>query len=541
MNWNIIESHNYKHYMQQFSIHSLLAKVIDSKGFDEEDVQSLLSPRLIYHDFSLFLEGEMALERIKEAIEQNENICIYGDYDCDGILATAILVQAFSMLGKKVGYHIPHRRDDGYGLNKQKVQEIYDKGYKLIITVDNGIRSHEAIELANELGVDVIVSDHHDYDELPDAFAIIHPKMSPEYPFKEISGGFIAYKLASALLGKHDKYLYCLAAITTISDMMPLLAENRSFVKRAFQFMNQEHYLQLDLLLGENRVYDMTSIGFIIAPKINSFGRLPHFIHPNHLVKYFLKNCDRDFILKMSNAAMRINNDRRNLTNKQYKNVLKNNEDAPFLYVYDQDIQEGIVGFVAGKYTSQYRKPSFVMTYDQVRQCYRGSARSIKELPLNKILNTLSDDLLQYGGHALAGGFSVAKEDVTQFKEDIARYIEKYGQDIEERKEALEVSLDDISLSAVKQLSILEPQGQGNEETTFMLKHVPVSQTRLLGQGQHLRFDLQLPHCNMQALYFHCPCIDEFKNKKEVQIYGKLKINKYLNTESINMILEDIK
>ena len=201
-----------------------------------------MNPRLIYHDFSLFEEADMTLERIHEAIENEEKICIYGDYDCDGILATTILVQAFKELGVQVGYHIPNRFDDGYGLNIERVEQMAKRGYSLIITVDNGVKAFEAVERANELGIDVIITDHHQFDaDLPDACTFIHTKLSPDYPFKEISGGFVAYKLASALLQKQDKYLYCLAAITTISDMMPLLDENRSLVKKALTFMNEEN------------------------------------------------------------------------------------------------------------------------------------------------------------------------------------------------------------------------------------------------------------------------------------------------------------
>lgn len=193
MNWDIKEIHNYNEYMQKYSIHSLLAKIFAQRKYNEQDVQGHTSKRLIYHDFSLFLDADLVLDRIQEALENDEKICIYGDYDCDGILSTAILVQAFLELGKKVGYHIPNRFEDGYGLNKERVQQMYEKGYSLLITVDNGIKAYEAIDLANELGIDVIVIDHHDYDELPDACAIIHTKMSPDYPFLQYEFGFQKY------------------------------------------------------------------------------------------------------------------------------------------------------------------------------------------------------------------------------------------------------------------------------------------------------------------------------------------------------------
>lgn len=542
MNWQLLNIDNYQQYMQQYSIHSLLAKIFASRKYQDEQIKHKLSKRLIYHDFSLFLDADLAIDRINEAIENEEQICIYGDYDCDGILATAILVQAFLELGKKVGYHIPNRFVDGYGLNCKRVQEMYDKGYSLIITVDNGIKAYEAIELANELGIDVIVVDHHDYDELPDACAIIHTKLSPDYPFKEICGGFLAYKLASALLNKHDKYLFSLAAITTVSDMMPLDDENKALVQRALLFMQEEKYLQLELLLGENQKYNTTSISFNIAPKINSFGRLPEEVNPNYLVKYFLKGVDEKYAYKIAQEAKKINTRRQSLTNEQYKNILENNQDNEFLYCYNQEVHEGIVGLIAGKYTHDYKQPSFVMSYDKDNDVYRGSARSIETLPLNKMFDTLQDYFVQYGGHALAGGFTVSKEKVLDLKEGIANYLNDHPYSKDKKLDVIEISLDDISIDAVKELELLEPYGQSNEEVLFLINNITNFTTRVLSEGKHLRLDIPLAKGNLQALYFNCGDIKEkIKEMNTISLVGKLKINRYLNTVSINMLIEDMK
>lgn len=541
MNWQIKQSLNYKEYMQNYSIHSLLAKVLDVKQLQQDEVLKLLNPKLRYHDFSLFLDSDIALDRIHEALENDEKICIYGDYDCDGILSTAILVQAFLSLGKKVGFHIPNRIEDGYGLNVDRVRQIHEKGYSLIITVDNGIKAFDAIDLADRLGIDVIVVDHHDFDELPNACAIIHTKLSPDYPFKEICGGFLAYKLASALLNKHDKYLFSLAAITTVSDMMPLLDENRSLLQRALTFMTQEKYMQLELLLGENQKYDVRNIGYIIAPKINSFGRLPELVNPNHLVKFFLKDVDRSYAMQIAHAAKMINTKRQEMTTKQYNEVLQlNNNNDDFLFVYDQHVHEGLVGLIAGKYTREFQKPSFVMNFDPVNDYYKGSARSIESIPLNKIFEALKDDMIQYGGHALAGGFTIAKDEIDLFKKDIKDYLEHF--DIcEPETDTLLITPDDLSLKSLKELERLEPFGQGNEETIFTLNDLTVEKSTILSGGKHIRFDVSLPYGHMQALKFNCSNIADIKDKKVISVIGKLKINRYRNKESINMIIEDMK
>lgn len=545
MEWQVINDLDYKHYMQEYNINSLLAKIFAYRDYTSKEIEMIFSKRLMYHDFSLFSEAEITLERIHEAIENKEKICIYGDYDCDGILATAILVDAFRQLNVEAGFHIPSRLEDGYGLNKQRVEQIASKGYSLIITVDNGIKAHEAIERANELGIDVIVTDHHSCDEeLPEAFSIIHTKISPDYPYKEISGGFVAYKLASALLKKHDKYLFCLAAITTISDMMPLLNENRSLVKRGLEFMNEGHYSQLDLLLGSNQNYSVTSIGFTIAPKINSFGRLSEIINPNHLVRYFRQDASIGILKAVSSKAIELNSKRQEMTNKQYQNVLTTlNSEDKFLYSYQTKIHEGLIGLVAGKYTRQYKRPSFVMCLDDKTNIYKGSARTIEGLSLNTIFKAAEDVLESYGGHALAGGFSVSQENIETFRQRLTVYLdEQLAQYQPPLVEVLEVSDREISKEAVKQLEVLEPLGNGNDEIYFFAKDLLVKKVTSLSNGKHLRFDLDLPKAKVQALYFnHGEMYEQYQNVGTISVVGKFNINVFNNIESINIIIEAIK
>ena len=531
--------------MQKYNINSLLAKIFAYKNYSQSQIELMLSNRLIYHDFSLFSEAEITLERIYEAIENKEKICIYGDYDCDGILATSILVEAFRQLGVDVGYHIPNRLEDGYGLNCQRVEQIASKGYSLIITVDNGVKAYDAVERANELGVDVIITDHHNCEEeLPEAFSIIHTKISPDYPYKEISGGFVAYKLASALLKKHDKYLFCLAAITTISDMMPLLDENRALVKRALEFMKENKFTQLELLLGNNQKYSVTSIGFIIAPKINSFGRLSDLINPNHLVKYFRQDASIEILKAVSSKAVEINAKRQEMTNKQYQNVLTTlNSDEQFLYSYQNEIHEGLIGLVAGKYTRQYNRPSFVMSLDTNKNIYKGSARGIEGLSLNNIFKQVEDILESYGGHALAGGFSVKFDNVEKLKQKLTDYLNNQLENYQPPlTSVLEVSSDEISQISVKQLEQLEPLGNGNEEMYFYAKDLPVKRVILLSNGKHLRFDLDLPNTRGQALFFnHGDIFEKYKDVQKINVIGKFNINVYNNMESVNLIIEAIK
>lgn len=539
MNYKIQALSKTTEIMKDFHVNSLLAKVIESKNMDLEMYQSLVNPRLIYHDFSLFSEGEMALERIREAIAQNEKICIYGDYDCDGILATSILVQAFHELHVEVGYHIPNRFTDGYGLNAKRVKQMADKGYTLIITVDNGIKSFEAVDEANKYGVDVIITDHHTFDEgdYPDAMSIVHTKLSQDYPFKEICGGFVAYKLAAALLGHHDPYLYALAALTTVSDMMPLLDENRSLVKRGLLFMMNNHYPQLDLLLGRQK-YSTTSLGFSVAPKINAFGRLPEMVNPNNLVKYFQKQVDPLFLEAVAKNAGMINSKRQSLTQKYYEEALTSPHDS-FLYYSSSHIHEGVVGLVAGKYARDFNRPSFVMHYDEKTGIHKGSARGVEGFNLYEFFTAHSDLLCQYGGHAMAGGFSVDQEHFDLFKQAIEKEI--VGRSFESSQEVIPLTIEDLTIDNVESLDALEPFGQGNEAPKFILKDVLFDQMRQLSEGKHLRLDKHLSGCDLACLYFsQGKRYEELKHKDSLTCVGSLSINEYRGKKSINFIIDDI-
>lgn len=539
MKYKIIEPQHYQQIQNQYHINSLLAKVIESRQYDENTLKDFINPRLIYHDFSLFEEADMTLERIHEAIENHEKICIYGDYDCDGILATTILVQAFLELGVEVGYHIPNRFDDGYGLNVKRVEQMAQKGYSLIITVDNGVKAFEAVERANELGVDVIITDHHQFDnDLPDACTFIHTKLSPDYPFKEISGGFVAYKLASALLGRQDKYLYCLAAITTVSDMMPLLDENRSLVKKALIFMKEEKYPSLELLLGNQQTYSTTSIGFVIAPKINSFGRLPEFCSPNVLVKYFLKNAPRDFMVKVSQMAISLNTKRQTMTNQQYE-MAKEGMGDDFLYWSSDQVHEGLVGLIAGKYTREYERPGFVMAYDEKKGLYKGSARSIEGFSLHQFFMEHQDQFVAFGGHSLAGGFTVDEAHYDSCYQCIKDALKDLH--LHPATTVLHIDEQDIDIKNVESLSLLEPFGMSNEEPLYMLKDVPVSQIQQLSQGKHLKMQTDLNRSHVSMLYFqHGDLYGKLKNIKKMSVIGTLQINEYRNQKSLNFIIKDI-
>lgn len=545
MEWVIQEAKQYQSLMEKRQIGSLLSKVLAINGDDTLDQAYPLN------DFSLFSDSQKAIDRIEKAIKENEKIVIYGDYDCDGIMATSILVRAFELKQVVVGYHIPDRFVDGYGLNVNRVEEMAKKGYSLIITVDNGVSCHEAVKRASELGLDVIITDHHDLpDKLPDAYAIIHTQCSSNYPFKAISGGFVACKLATALLGKQDPYIYCMAALSTVSDMMPMKNENRTLVKKAIEVMKKEKYMTFELLLGENQEYNMTSLGFVLAPKINSVGRLVDGLNPNKCVTYFrhsgaFSDKERDFKLQFSSLCHKLNQQRQKMTNTQYEIAKKNMQEiGGALVVSSSEFHEGLVGLIAGKLMNQFYRPTFVVNYDQTTEIYKGSARSIPGVDLYQALTALKDDLFVYGGHERAGGFSVEKGKWVRFIQNLEVYMNEHLSDdlLVEKKYAIGIESNDISLGNVKELELLQPHGMENEEPIFHLRLHRPQRIETLSNGKHLKMIFELEKAQLQVLYFnHGDMIEDIEGLNEIDLFGQISINKFRNFENIQMILKDIR
>ena len=545
MEWIIQQVNQIDACIKERHVGSILEKVLQLNGDSQLDTAYPLN------DFMLFKDSQKVLDRIEKAIVDNEKIVIYGDYDCDGIMATSILVRAFEKRHVQVGYHIPDRFKDGYGLNVSRVEEMSKKGYSLIITVDNGISAYDAIERANELGMDVIVTDHHDLpDTLPNAYGIIHTQISENYPFKAICGGFVACKLATALLGHQDPYIYCMAALATVGDMMPMKNENRTLVKRALEVMSQEKYMSFELLLGENQQYNMTSLGFSLAPKINSVGRLVESLNPNKCVTYFrhekaYSEAERDFKLQFASKCQELNQQRQKLTTTQYEIAKKNMQDLNGILVSSShEFHEGLVGLVAGKMMNQFYRPTFIANYDASTEIYKGSARSVPGFNIHEALNALSDDLLVFGGHERAGGFSVEKGKWPKFIDHLEKYANEHlkEEDLIEKQYAILLETNEIRLSNVKELELLSPYGMENEEPIFYLKCPKPTKIETLSQGKHLKLTFDLEMAQLQVLYFnHGDLYTQVQGLNEIELFGQLSINKFRNFENIQMILKDIR
>ena len=492
-----------------------------------KDVNSLILP-----NSDNLIDMDKAIARIKLAIKNKEKIVIYGDYDTDGIMATSILVKAFKYLNYEVGYYIPCRYIDGYGLNKEKINQFKEKGYSLIITVDNGITLVDEVDYANSLGIDVIVSDHHEIgDKLPNAISIIHPVTS-KLGDVIASGGAMAYYISNSLLGRSDDYLLTLAMISTISDLMELKEYNRDMVRIGLDILNKNDYLQFSLLNDGNK-YDEKSIGMRIVPRINSIGRIKEDISINNLVKYFVSD-DELFINKYFSEINNTNELRKELTLETFNKVSEDlNLDNPGI-IELLPLKEGLIGLLANKLLNDYNKPSLILTYDKLdSNLIKGSLRSKNGFNVASFIKENESILESGGGHANAGGISI---NVSNYEELKSRFLEyaKSNPLVEEKEDYIDISLNDLSFKNEEILRSFSPFGVGNKEPLFIIKNIPTKNLKYIKNDTILStsvsYTSKLLGFNMKK--------SEVDAYKEINIIGTIRINEYKGYKTVNFQIE---
>ena len=435
--------------------------------------------------FSL-LGMDKTISRINQAIKNKEKIIIYGDYDCDGIMATSIMVKTFEMLNYKASYYIPSRYIDGYGLNIENVKKIAKNGFTLIITVDNGISCYDAIEEANKLGIDVIVIDHHQIpSKMVNAYSIIHP-LTSKLGDVIASGGYMALFVSAALLNRYDRYLVVLAAISTISDSMELKEYNKDIIILGLDYLKADKYLNLMNLIDKNIINEKT-FSLEIAPKINAIGRIIENQNVNAVVKYIANN-NSDEMYSLLYWINETNDKRKELTKEileQYKNIDCSNSIA-----INSNIKEGMIGLLANRLMNQYNVPTIVFTIDNKNpNLLKGSIRSKNGFNVIDFYKTVNGYLLENGGHSCAGGLTINKKDFDTFKEQFDKYA-KENPFIEEKENCIEISLNDINFKNFEILNNFGPFGNGNKEPTFIIKNLPTKNLKFISGGKHLSTQL---------------------------------------------------
>ncbi len=480
-------------------------EILKARGIlSGEQAKAFLEHKNTEDDDPFLLKGmQEAVDRISQAKVNKERVIIYGDYDADGITATAVLVEVLRELGLSTDYFIPERISQGYGLHDVVLQELKSKGADLVISVDCGIRAVEAIDKANEFGLDVIVTDHHESGpQLPHATAIINPKQKGDlYPFKGLAGVGIAYKLSRALLqtfGVNEKKpLLDLVALGTVADLAPLDFENRSLVARGLEQLaktERSGLVALSRVVGaaERRI-NTNTIAFGLAPRINAIGRLDSAYKAVEL----LLTDDEAKAFQLAAELDQTNRKRQRMTadivNLAKQKLEEQYEFRDIIFVGDESFHEGIIGLAASRLSDEYYRPAIVANTS--KEITRASARSIPGFNITSALEECSDILLRFGGHAAAAGFSLYSKDIDLFTEMISKIArDKFeGMELIPSVEiATKVNLNELTHGLLDFLDRLQPCGIGNPMPLLGAKDVEIHSSRLVGKGRnHLKLMLK--------------------------------------------------
>ena len=502
---------NFIKELESYSISKNIAKILNARNItDMTSVKKYFSDEYEEgYDPFLMHDMQKAVGRINEAIENEEKILVYGDYDADGITSTVLLVETLISMGANVSSYIPNRFEEGYGPNKEAFTKIIDSGITLIITVDNGIAGVEEVDLANELGCDVIVTDHHKIqDTIPNAYAIIHPE-HPEgnYPFKKLAGVGVAFKLAHALLEIFPDFLLDLVAIGTIADMVSITDENRIFVKQGLELINEDPRIGLKMLLelsGIDTKIDEQTVGFYIAPKLNSIGRMDS----AKLGLSFLMAEDPVTARALADQIEQYNIQRKQVTEDIVKDVISKIENSEKkqknVIMISGEYHEGVLGIVASNIVEKYQKPVFIM--NEKEGVLKGSARSIFDFNIYEAMNKISDLFLAFGGHTLAAGFSFEKSNFEKIEEFLDNEFEEFKQnnDLKANKNIdIVTSLEDISYQFLNSLDALKPYGMDFEKPTVLIENAMVLNKAYFGsEKQYLRLTIADEVGNLDCITF---------------------------------------
>ena len=502
---------NFIKELESYSISKNIAKILNARNItDMTSVKKYFSDEYEEgYDPFLMHDMQKAVDRINEAIENEEKILVYGDYDADGITSTVLLVETLISMGANVSSYIPNRFEEGYGPNKEAFTKIIDSGITLIITVDNGIAGVEEVDLANELGCDVIVTDHHKIqDTIPNAYAIIHPE-HPEgnYPFKKLAGVGVAFKLAHALLEIFPDFLLDLVAIGTIADMVSITDENRIFVKQGLELINEDPRIGLKMLLelsGIDTKIDEQTVGFYIAPKLNSIGRMDS----AKLGLTFLMAEEPVTARALAEQIEQYNIQRKQVTEDIVKDVISKIENSEKkqknVIMVSSEYHEGVLGIVASNIVEKYQKPVFIM--NEKEGVLKGSARSIFDFNIYVAMNKISDLFLAFGGHTLAAGFSFEKSNFEKIEEFLDKEFEEFKQnnDLKANKNIdIVTSLEDISYQFLNSLDALKPYGMDFEKPTVLIENAMVLNKAYFGsEKQYLRLTIADEVGNLDCITF---------------------------------------
>ncbi len=564
------EENNVSLLAKELNTSPLCAKLLINRGYTEPNAAKAFmtkSDSFLYNPY-LLKDIRPAIARIRRAIEEEEKITIYGDYDVDGVTSVSILYMYLKEHGADVDYYIPTRESEGYGLNAGAFRMIKEKGTTLIITVDTGITAIEEVEYAKEIGLDVIITDHHQCrPELPKCVAVINPKRSDcEYPFKELSGVGVIFKVICALeldfvnCGEYNlftvkdmcKRYIDLVTIGTIADVMPLYDENRIMVYMGLGMLSATRNIGVRALfravgIDPAKKINSSVIGYTVAPRINAAGRIGD---AARAVQLFLSSSPQvaDVI---ADELCAINRERQQTENLIFTEAIQqverehDLENESVLVLSSDHWHQGVIGIVASKITEQFGKPSILISFEKVGgDLGKGSARSIKGLNMVEALAHCEHLLAKYGGHELAAGLSVDRENLAEFCKTLNEYakVKLSSPDcVPKTQVEAEISEEEISMETVAEIAKLEPYGAKNPEPIFVLRDATIMELVPLSQGKHSRMILRKNDLDISAICFGYNLQNEgFVLHDRVDVLCTLNINEFRGSKTIQLIVRDI-
>ena len=543
----------------RLEIPPLLAMMLDIRGITkEEDVINFLQENKDFSDPFLMKDMDKAVERITTAVENGEKICVYGDYDADGVTSTSLLYSYLrDSLGADVMFYIPTRTGEGYGMNKSAVDKIHSLGVTLIITVDNGISAREEIDYANSLGIDTVITDHHmPSGAIPKAVAVVNAhQQDDKSPFKDFSGVGVAFKLVMAIEGEYadvDSLLENfsdIATLGTIGDIVPLVGENRTLVKNGLRHIQNSDRIGINAMKQESGIAEKeinsSNVAFTLVPRINAGGRLGSSEKSVNL----LLTEDEDEAVTIADKLGMDNRERQSIEKEILASIDEEVRRTPnivndkILVFAGKGWHQGVVGIAASRIKDIYDKPTIIIGIDDDGVA-RGSGRSVEGFSLCDAVFACSEHLTHYGGHPMAVGISLEKEKINDFR----KAINAYCKDIKMPYNILHIDCklnpNQLDLSILDSLSYIEPCGASNPSPIFGLYNMTVIATKEIGNGNHMRITLsrgqgQVP---VYAVYFnHNFQSCSYRNGDIVDVAVSLDRNIYNGQENLSVIIKDIK
>ncbi len=522
------DTSDYQKLMETYSINSLLAKVLSAMKYEPQDIASF------FHPLEQFDLDEKVFEPIKKCLEtvkmENKKVFIFGDYDCDGICGTTIVKKILDKMGIENGFYIPNRLEEGYGLSLEKLQMAYEKGYEVLITVDNGISSPEALKFAREKGMISIVTDHHIINQEVDCDYLLHPTLlSADY--KYLCGSGIVYLLA-CYLAQADYSIAVLAMIATIADIMELKGANVKIVKDGLTYLNQGQYKNVLLLDKFYLPINEDNVAFKIVPKINAVGRMADIANVNNVVRFLLSEDNRE-INSFAVQIIKVNNARLQLTRQQNELVKKEiDANENFNLIYLPELHEGLLGLIATRIADRTKKVTFVMT-DAVNQI-KGSGRSNGTVDILGMLEGFRASTIALGGHKQACGITIEKDMLKKFKEYLQENLIQHDNEVTE--EYIEIETKDLSISNIEELFEHRPFGHGRRLPLLKVTIDNIADYTALKNEYQLKWKSR----DLEFISFDNKGYEYYKNRDTLEVYGYLQENYFNGKITYQILIKDI-